>query len=398
MKSKKLNRFLIIASALVFGLLLVFLLSIAGSESKGPVRSILDGIANKVIDLENQYIFKKRSKKRKQKLIAYEAFKKDINALKHPKIILLGASDQIERESFESIINLEDSLNTIFPLIHIYNAWGSKPQEQFPKIAVETIIKLGSTPVITWEPWLDDFSEEEYPGIPPLDKRRKGCLKAIADGTYDKYIFDWANELAKIKQPVFIRWAHEMNDPYRYPWGPQNNNYEDFVNSWIHVRDIFRYAGANNAIWIWAPHPAYGHLDDYYPGEKQVDYIGIGVLNFGIATTWSKWWTFDQLFGQSYEKIDSFNKPVMITEFGSLNVGGDRAQWFSDAMESIPYKYPAIKSVVFFHQNADNTITDKEVSWYFIEDKKVRDSIIKQLNLWPDSLKIENLKYNSLEK
>jgi len=134
-------------------------------------------------------------------------------------------------------------------------------------------------------------------------------------------------------------------------------------------------------------------LDDYYPGDKFVDYIGIGVLNFGIATTWSKWWTFDQLFGKSYEKIDSFDKPVMITEFGSLNVGGDRAQWFSNAMQSIVQKYPAIKSVVFFHQNKDKTITDKEVSWYFIEDKKTKDSIVKQLKLWPDSLKLENLKY-----
>lgn len=393
MKSKTLKRFLIIGSALFVGLILVFLLSIAGSESKGPIQSILNAASNKVIDMENYFIFQKRSRKRKQKLKAFNRLKHDINALKNPKIILMGASDKIEKESFESIINLEDSLDITFPLMHIYNAWGSKPKEQFPKIAVETIIKLGSTPVITWEPWLDDFDEEDYPGIPKPEKRKKGCLKAIANGTYDKYIFDWAKGLAEIKQPVFIRWAHEMNDPYRYPWGPQNNKYEDFVNAWKHVRDIFRYAGATNAIWIWAPHPAYGHLDDYYPGDKYVDYIGIGVLNFGIATTWSKWWTFDQLFGKSYEKIDSFAKPVMITEFGSLNVGGDRAQWFSDAMRSIVQKYPAIKSVVFFHQNKDKTITDKEVSWYFIEDKKTKDSIATQLKLWPDSLKLENIKY-----
>jgi len=395
MKSKTIKRFLIMGAALVFGLLLVFLLSIAGGKSKGPIQNILDGVANKVLDIENHYIFQKRSKKRKQKLKIFSSFKNDINALKKPKIVLLGASDEVEKESFEAIINLEDSLRTTFPLIHIYNAWGSKAQEQFPKIAVETIIELGSTPVITWEPWLDDFKEEDYPGIPEPTKRKKGCLKAIADGTYDKYVFEWAKELATIKQPVFIRWAHEMNDPYRYPWGPQNNKYEDFTDAWTHIRDIFRYAGANNAIWIWAPHPAYGHLDDYYPGEKYVDYIGIGVLNFGIATTWSKWWTFDQLFGKSYEKVDSFSKPVMITEFGSLNVGGERSEWFNDALESVATKYPAIKSVLFFHQNADKTITDKEVSWYFIEDQKSKEAIIKQLNKWPDSLKLENLQYTS---
>ncbi|HHH53496.1 MAG TPA: hypothetical protein ENK91_07540, partial [Bacteroidetes bacterium] len=120
MKSKTLKRFLIIGSALFVGLILVFLLSIAGSESKGPIQSILNAASNKVIDMENYFIFQKRSRKRKQKLKAFNRLKHDINALKNPKIILMGASDKIEKESFESIINLEDSLDITFPLMHIY--------------------------------------------------------------------------------------------------------------------------------------------------------------------------------------------------------------------------------------------------------------------------------------
>jgi len=388
MKSRTLKRFLIIGSALLFGLLLVFLLSIAGSESKGPIQSMLDGVANKVLDIENHFIFQKRSKKRKQKLKAFNRLKHDINALKRPKIILMGASDKIENESFESIVNLEDSLDITFPLMHIYNAWGSKPNEQFPKIAVETIIKLGSTPVITWEPWLDDFDDEDYPGIPEPEKRKKGCLKAIADGTYDKYIFDWAKGLSEIKQPVFIRWAHEMNDPYRYPWGPQNNKPKDYVAAWKHIRSVFDSLDIKNVIWVWAPHPAYGYFDAFYPGDEYVDYVGIGILNFGDAATWSKWWTFDELFGVNYQKFSSFKKPIMITEFGSLVVGGNRGHWFADALRQVPKRYPLLKSIVFFHQPADKTITSKVVSWYFIDDPETRDSIKEQIELWPDSLKI----------
>ena len=393
MKSIVTKRIILIALAFVLGILFVYVLSIAGSGSKGPVQNALNGISDKIMSIENDYIFRKRTKKRKQKLEDYNLIRNDINALKNPEIILLGASDNIENESFEAIVNLEDSLKTTFPLIHIYNAWGSKPQEQFPSIAVETIIELGSTPVITWEPWLNDFDENEYTGIPLPHKRDKGCLKVIADGTYDKYIYDWAKEAAKIKQPIFIRFGHEMNDPYRYPWGPQNNDPEDFVEAWTHVRNIFKYAGANNIIWIWAPHPAYGHMDEYYPGVKQVDYIGVGVLNFGIATTWSKWWTFDQLFGTQYEKLDSFNKPIIITEFGSLNVGGDRAEWFTESLEGIVTEYTAIKSILFFHQPADNTVTDKEVSWYFIDDNKTKNAISKHIQSWPDSLSLKSL-YN----
>jgi hypothetical protein len=77
----------------------------------------------------------------------------------------------------------------------------------------------------------------------------------------------------------------------------------------------------------------------------------------------------------------------MITEFGSLNVGGDRAKWFSEALKSIGDKYTTVKSVLFFHYPSDNTITNKTVSWYFIDDNKTKKAIIKQLGMWPDSLK-----------
>lgn len=187
-----------------------------------------------------------------------------------------------------------------------------------------------------------------------------------------------------------------MNDPYRYPWGPQNNTPEDFIEAWKHVHGVFERVGANNVIWVWAPHPSYEYFEVYYPGDEYVDYIGLGVLNFGTAVTWSKWWSFDQLFGNQYEKLKSFHKPIMITEFGSLNVGGDRAEWFSDALKGMAEKYTSIKAVLFFHYPADETITDKIVSWYFIEDKETKEAIIKQIELWPDSLKYNTEALNDL--
>jgi len=387
MKSQTANRLLFMAIAFLFGLFLVFILSVAGNKSKGPLQSTIDRISEGVLSLEDEYMLSQRTHQRKEKLAGFDAMIEDIETLKHPKIILLGASDNISQESFENIINLEDSLNLTFQLIHIYNAWGSKEEHKFPRLSVKTILKLGSVPVITWEPWLSAFDEEEYPGLPAPEKRDNGGLAAIADGTYDKYITEWATAAKKVKKPVFIRLAHEMNDPYRYPWGPQNNSPEDFKRAWKHVHFIFDKVGANNVIWIWAPHPSYKYFDAYYPGDAYVDYVGIGVLNFGTATTWSKWWTFDQLFGSQYEKLNQFHKPIMITEFGSLNVGGNRPQWFANALKGIAEKYTTIKSVLFFHYPADNTITNKTVSWYFIDDKKTKEAIIKQINLWPDSLR-----------
>jgi hypothetical protein len=384
----KIKRFLFIALAFALAVFIVYLLSIAGDKSKGPIRNVLDKTGESFIQLEESFM-NNREDQRKKKLKGYLAYRNNIDSLKNPSKILLGASDNSDPESFETIINLEDSLETVFPLIHIYNAWGSKPSEQFPTVAAKTILNLGSTPVITWEPWLSDFDVDEYSGIPEAGKRGKGSLLAIESGTYDKYIVKWALAAKELEKPIFVRFGHEMNDPYRYPWGPQNNKPEDFVVAWKHIRQLFDSLAVDNIIWIWAPHPAYGYFDAFYPGDEFVDYVGIGVLNFGDAATWSKWWTFDELFGANYEKFSSYNKPIMITEFGSLVVGGNRGHWFADALRDTPTKYPALKSILFFHYPADNTITSKLVSWYFIDDKATRDSIKAQIHAWPKALRLD---------
>jgi hypothetical protein len=384
MQNKKLYRISFIVAAIIAALLIVYVLSSIGGKSKGPLENILHSAEKQVENFENGLIIEDRVAKRKEKLHWFEAYKKDINLLKNPKKILFGASDNSKKESFETIINLEDSLQTTFPIIHIYNAWGSKPSEKFPTLSVKTIIGMGSTPMITWEPWLGDFDSEEYKGIPLIEKRDKGCLNAISKGTYDKYIRTWAQEAKKIGEPIFIRFAHEMNDPYRYPWGPQNNKPEDFRMAWRHVYHVFQEEGVDNVVWVWAPHPSYKYFDVFYPGDDYVDYVGLGVLNFGTAVSWSKWWEFKDLFGKDYPALSKFNKPIMLAEFGSLNVGGNRAQWFADALRDMPEKYPLIKSILYFHYPADKTLTNKKVSWYFVEDQDVLDSIKSNVAKWEE--------------
>jgi hypothetical protein len=38
-------------------------------------------------------------------------------------------------------------------------------------------------------------------------------LAAIARGDYDFYIVTWAKAAAEYRKPLFLRFAHEMNDP-----------------------------------------------------------------------------------------------------------------------------------------------------------------------------------------
>ena len=159
-----------------------------------------------------------------------------------------------------------------------------------------------------------------------------------------------------------------MNDPYRYPWGPQNNSKEEYIAAWQHVVGRFRAAGATNVVWVWAPHVAYEYWNLYYPGDAFVDWIGTGALNYGPIAYWSKWWRFDEIFGERYPLMASFGKPVMIAELGSLNVGGDRAEWYGSALSQIASKEPAVKAVLFFNKKDDQTVTSQKIDWTIDED------------------------------
>lgn len=361
--------------------MIVYALSHAGNSSKGPIENAMSYTGDVVKNIEHEMIVEQRTDKREDKLKWFHAYQLNASLAAHPKKILLGAFDNEAHDNFEPVVGLEDSLKMTFPLIHMYVAWGSKEDAQFPAARVKNITELGSVPVITWEPWLSGFSADEYPALRAAADRDKNGMKDVAAGQYDAYITTWAKAAKKAGKTVFLRLGHEMNDAYRYPWGPQNNNPKDFVAAWQHVHDIFVKEGAKNVLWVWSPHPAYD-FKDYYPGDSTVDYVGAGVLNYGVVAVWSKWWSFKDIFGNRYKQMAEYNKPIMITEFGSLAVGGNRAKWYADALDSMPQKYPLVKSVLFFHFSKDNTTTQQTLNWYIKDDKPVTGAIVKEVNKW----------------
>jgi hypothetical protein len=383
--NKRSFRILYTSAALLLGICIVFILSLAGDKSHGPLEYVFSKLGSFVQDVENIFIVQKREDTRADKLSWLKQYKSNPALLKNPKIILLGAHDNQANESFESVTALEDSLKTTFPLIQIYQAWGCKPEEQFPKSQVKTILELGSIPVITWEPWLCDFNGDNYPNLRKVEERDHGGMADVADGVYDLYIKQWADDAKEINQPIFLRLGHEMNDPYRYPWGPQNNTPKDYIAAWRHVHRLFEREGATNVIWIWSPHPAYDYFKAFYPGNDYVDYVGVGILNFGTVASWSKWWSFKEMFGTHYKELSAFNKPMMITEFGSLAVGGDRGEWFKEALDSLPINYPAIKSILFFHVSDDKTTTLQSLSWYIKYDTLCTHTITRVFKHWLDA-------------
>ncbi len=374
----KIKRLAFVSGATLLGIALVLLFVFLGNRSSGPISEVLSSLGNTVTDVEHALLIKGRVPVRTKALAWFEKHRDDTAYLRHPDSILLGVYDNHYLKSFDNILRFDKMLDAPLPIIHIYVAWGDKEKEQFPMLYAKAIYDLGSTPMITWEPWLGDFQREEH-SLPVVANPDKKGMKAVARGDYDFYIKKWALAIKSFGHVVFIRLGHEMNDPYRYPWGPQNNKPEDFVAAWRHVVNLFRQMKVNNVEWVWAPQPAYLHYKEYYPGKDVVDWVGVGALNYGTVAPWSKWWSFKEIFGNYYNRLNLFGKPIMITEMGSLTVGGNRTEWFREAFRNLPEKYPRLRALVFFNDNRDNTTLNKTLDWSIVEDTATCKAIRKEI-------------------
>lgn len=374
-------RVVVISAIIGAGILLLMFINFAGVKISAPTEKLLALIGNTTTTLETKFIMSQRGHSRTSDLKWFADYKFTSGKLAHPQHLLLGAFDDQAINSFIPIVKLEDSLGTVFPIIHIYTAWGSKMEQRFPATEATSINALGSIPMITWEPWLTDFSDKEL-GQNKNKTENGESLIGILSGKYDFYIDKWAREAKAFQQPILLRFGHEMNDPYRYPWGPHLNSPEDYINAWKYVVDRFKALGADNVLWVWSPHPAHGNFQSYYPGDEYVDWVGTSALNYGKVAAWSEWWSFEEIFDKPYKELSEFKKPIIIAEFGSVAVGGNRADWYKDALIDFPTNYPLVKALVFFHNSKDANTTARPLDWYISQDPLVIKVMVSAMENW----------------
>ena len=338
-------------------------------------------MAQRFSDAEGNAVRDARKTSRSEYLAPMRPTVSSTAALRNPPEILFGAYDGGFPNTFAGLEKFEAHVQYKFPIISFYSAWGDKPNEQFPTRMVETINRMGSVPMITWEPWVVDFDEKIRPNLSRVSEREYGSLGAVARGEYDFYLVPWAKAAAEYGKPMFLRFAHEMNDPYRYPWGPQNGNRpEDFIAAWRHVHIVFDKMGANNVVWVWSPHISMPWFEYYYPGPEYVDWIGVGVLNYGNVASWSRWWSFHQILEKAYPTLLKVNKPIMICEFGTVANGGNPYEWYRQAFYQIDHTYRrGIRAIVFFNQENDATMGTLALNWSVMQDPQAEKLVSRQL-------------------
>jgi hypothetical protein len=378
----KTNRIVLSTALLAAATLSIMAFTFAGSRTVGPLGQALDSLGSVLRRTETQMALRLRGPGRAMELQWFSSMRSHRDSLANPSEVLLGAYDSGLPFAFDGLTSLEVALETPMPIVHLFTAWGDRAEDRFPRKFAETVWDLGSVPMITWEPWLTTFDASVHRHLGPSETRDRGGMAAVARGDFDFYLHEWLEAAARFEQPVFVRFGHEMNDAYRYPWGPHNNRAEEYVAAFRYVVGKARQIGATNILWVWSPHIAYDDFDYYYPGDDVVDWIGATVLNYGNVAYWSEWWTFDDIFTRKYDRLAARQKPIMLAETGSLMAGGERAPWFEQALTRLPKRLPHVKAVVFFHNRADATITYQALNWAFDDDGEVIAAIRRSLQTW----------------
>ncbi|MEO7117617.1 MAG: glycosyl hydrolase, partial [Candidatus Limnocylindrales bacterium] len=143
--------------------------------------------------------------------------------------------------------------------------------------------------------------------------------------------------------------------------GVNGNTAADFVPAWRHMVDVARAEGATNVRWVWCPNVAassrFTPFSQVYPGDGYVDWVCLDGYNWGTSGNNSAWRSFATTFGDSINALSSLtDKPMMIGETGSSELGGDKATWIATAYARLLSDFGQVRAVTWFDAN-------KETDW-----------------------------------
>jgi len=284
--------------------------------------------------------------------------------------VLLGIYYGNQGQDMDGVRDLEGWQGKKSAVVNMFTNWCESPgaiEELFERQLLN-IWDNGSVPMVTWEPFLCS------PDQTPDDVE----VRAAA-GEYDVYLGAWADHLKAFlggsdgtygtsdDRRAYIRLGHEMNGDW-YPWGAAvgNNSPSDFVDMWERVRGVFNDRGmdATRVQWIWAVnHDDVGPFgaEEYYPGDANIDWVGIDGFNWGATESWSTWKSPSASYDGMLGRVRTLTtKPVGLVEFGTTTSTSSgpsvaaKSQWITELFDYTVAK--KLRMVAWFNE-------DKETDW-----------------------------------
>jgi hypothetical protein len=194
--------------------------------------------------------------------------------------------------------------------------------------------------MVSWEPWAPVPSAL---GVGAQAQPQAGYRNIdVARGVQDRYILNFARELARFPGTVYVRYAHEMNG-YWYPWSRDPRAYRW---AWRRVVRLFRGAGARNVRFVWSvnanlyePQAVWrSTMRRYWPGRRYVDFVGTTMIDFGGTKDYPV-----RRFAPRLRLLRAlYHKPVMLAETNTEE--GGAVSWLRD-LRNMLRRMPWIRAV-----------------------------------------------------
>ncbi|NHN30940.1 stalk domain-containing protein [Paenibacillus agricola] len=209
------------------------------------------------------------------------------------------------------------------------------PYDQpFPKQYAVRAKEAGSALQIAWEP--------------------SNGLDSVQDNAH---LREWARAAKATGIPIFLRYASEMNGN----WVVWHGDPQKYIEKFRLIHDVMAQEAPNVAM-VWSPGdvPSYS-IDDYYPGDDYVDWVGVNMYTEpyengdpaqGDMSATSPIERLDKLY-----KTYSDRKPLMISETAVSHYEHATDESFTDyallnlhrLYQVMPLKYPRLKSINYFN-------------------------------------------------
>ena len=218
------------------------------------------------------------------------------------------------------------------------------------------------------------FMEPTGPGIRRADGNPEAAKKysnsAIAAGSFDAFLIQWAKDAKSYGKPVILRYAHEMNGNW-FPWSPYQdrkiyydlgNTSANYVAAWRHIYNVV-HPIAPNVKFYWCPYRLYDTSSfAYFPGLSYVDYIGFDAYQWDGGGGPTMRQTFSQSI-QTLRQIPGLPKnpdgsskiPMIIGETGVATNGVAtntyRKRWLSEGYPQIYDVFADVVGIMYFNFN-----------------------------------------------
>jgi hypothetical protein len=271
---------------------------------------------------------------------------------------MLGADRRVGYD----VTKIEDVYGRKHALYLAYVGWRKVQTDTntyFPARTAERVKELGGALQIGWEPrfGLDDVQDDEYV--------RRFAREAKASGI-----------------PIFLRYASEMNGA----WVPWHGNPQQYVEKFRLVHDIMAEEAPNVAM-VWSPNfsPA-DTIDDYYPGDAYVDWVGFSLYNTPYSADKEQLkGTVIDTFAPLYERYN--HKPIMISEGAIAHTYLPTNQTYWSWAEGqmgymyglLPRLFPQVKAITYFNFSRAQAIRTNGTYVYDIGENPFMDGLYQRL-------------------